>query len=123
MALSRSSVVAMTRGEYCAPATCRGEIVSGCFLVCWNRQVTSHSPLVANPINRYLLNSPMLPQFTMDADGGLTLFIQSENPGAPKETNWLPAAKGPFSVIMRLYWPKAEALEGKWTPPPLRRAD
>jgi hypothetical protein len=82
--------------------SCRGEIVLGGLVVCWNRQVTSHSLLVANPINRYL-------------------FIKSENPGALKETDWLPAAKGPFSVIMRLYWPKAEALEGKWTPPPVRR--
>src|SRR5437016_7540386 len=39
------------------------------------------SLLVANPINRYLLNSPMLPQFKKDADGGLTLLIQNESPG------------------------------------------
>ena len=78
------------------------------------------SLLVANPINRYLLNSPMLPQFTKDADGGLTLMIQNESPGKDKETNWLPAPKGPFSVILRLYWPKIEALEGKWTAPLLK---
>ncbi len=40
------------------------------------------SLLVANPINRYLLNSPMLPQFVKDADGGLTFYIQNESPGA-----------------------------------------
>ncbi len=76
------------------------------------------SLLVANPINRYLINSPMLPQFKRDADGGLTLLIQSESPGKDQEANWLPAPKGPFSVIMRLYVPKAEALQGKWTAPP-----
>jgi hypothetical protein len=38
------------------------------------------------------------------------------------ETDWLPAPKGPFSMIMRLYWPKVEATEGKWTAPPLHRA-
>jgi hypothetical protein len=81
------------------------------------------SLLVANPINRYLLNSPMLPQFTKDADGGITLIIQNESPGKDKEANWLPAPKGPFSIIMRLYWPKSEALEGKWTPPPLSNVD
>jgi hypothetical protein len=77
------------------------------------------SLLVANPLNRYLLNSPMLPQFVKDTDGGLTLHIQNESPGNDREANWLPAPKGPFSVIIRLYWPKEEALDGKWTPPPV----
>ena len=53
--------------------------------------------------------------------GGLTLYFQNESPGADKEANWLPAPKGPFLVVMRLYWPKPEALEGKWTVPPLKR--
>jgi hypothetical protein len=79
------------------------------------------SLLVANPLNRYLLNSPMLPQFKRDADGALTLYIQNESPGADKEANWLPAPKGPFLMWMRLYWPKEEALQGKWTAPPLQR--
>jgi hypothetical protein len=79
------------------------------------------SLLVANPLNRYLLNSPMLPQFVKDADGGLTFYIQNESPGADKEANWLPAPKGPFVMFMRLYWPKPEALEGKWTAPPLTK--
>jgi hypothetical protein len=79
------------------------------------------SLLVANPINRYLLNSPMLPQFTKDADGGLTFLIQNESPGKAKEANWLPAPKGPFFIAMRLYWPKEEAMDGAWTAPPLKR--
>jgi hypothetical protein len=77
--------------------------------------------MVANPLNRYLLNSPMIPQFKKDADGGFTLYFQKKSPGADKETNWLPAPEGPFLVVMRLYWPKPEALEGKWTAPPLKR--
>jgi hypothetical protein len=80
------------------------------------------SLLVANPIDRYLINSPMLPQLKRDADGGLTLIIQNESPGKDKEANWLPAPKGPFSMIMRLYWPKEAAVEGKWERPPLQRA-
>jgi hypothetical protein len=80
------------------------------------------SLLVANPINRYLLNSPMLPQFQRDADGGLTLLIQHESPSQDKEANWLPAPKGPFMMAMRLYWPKDEAVEGQWTAPPLQQA-
>jgi hypothetical protein len=79
------------------------------------------SLLVANPLNRYLLNAPMLPQFKKDADGGLTLLIQNESPGKDKEANWLPAPKGPFQMAMRLYWPKDDALTGKWTAPPLQR--
>jgi hypothetical protein len=79
------------------------------------------SLLVANPINRYLINSPMLPQLKKDADGGLTLIVQNQSPGKDKEANWLPAPNGPFSLIMRLYWPKAEALEGKWKKPELRK--
>jgi hypothetical protein len=79
------------------------------------------SLLVANPINRYLLNSPMLPQFMKDPDGGVTFLIQHESPGKDKEANWLPAPKGPFVIAMRLYWPKAEAIDGKWTAPPMKR--
>jgi hypothetical protein len=79
------------------------------------------SLLVANPINRYLLNSPMMPQYNRDADGGLTLLIQNESPGKDKEANWLPAPQGQFRMFLRLYWPKAEALNGKWKNPPLQR--
>jgi hypothetical protein len=79
------------------------------------------SLLVANPINRYLLNSPMLPQFVKDADGGLTFYVQNESPGKDKEANWLPAPKGPFIAFMRLYWPKEDALEGKWKHPPMTK--
>jgi hypothetical protein len=78
------------------------------------------SLLVANPINRYLLNSTMLSQFKRDGDGGLTLWIQNTSPGKELEANWLPAPAGPFSVIMRLYLPKPEALEGRWKAPPIQ---
>jgi hypothetical protein len=80
------------------------------------------SQLVANPINRYLINSPMLPQLKRDADGGLTLIIQNESPGKGNEANWLPAPKGPFVMYMRLYWPKIEAVEGEWKAPSLEKA-
>jgi hypothetical protein len=78
------------------------------------------SLLVANPIDRYLINSPMLPQMKKDADGGVTLYIQNESPGKEKEANWLPAPKGPFVLLLRLYWPKEAATAGKWTAPPLK---
>lgn len=76
--------------------------------------------LVANPLNRYLVNSPMLPQLQRDSDGGLTLYVQSESPGAAQESNWLPVPKGPFLLALRLYWPKTEAIDGQWKQPPLQ---
>lgn len=75
------------------------------------------SLLVENPLNRYLLNSPMMDDFVFDEDGGLTLYFQNESPGKEKEPNWLPAPKGPFSVVMRLYLPKPETLSGEWVRP------
>ena len=63
----------------------------------------------------------MLSQFKMDDDGGLTLYVQNESPGKDKEANWLPSPKGPFWVVLRLYVPKREALEGKWIAPPMKR--
>jgi hypothetical protein len=78
--------------------------------------------LVANPLNRYLINSPMLPQLKHDVDGGLTLLVQNESPGKDKEANWLPAPKGPFLMALRLYWPKEEAIDGRWTEPKVVKA-
>jgi hypothetical protein len=78
-----------------------------------------HQFLVANPIKRYLINSPMLPELKLDADGGLTLYIQHGSPGPDKESNWLPAPQGPFMMIQRLYIPEPAVLDGSWTEPPL----
>ena len=78
--------------------------------------------LVANPINRFLINSPMLPELKKNPDGSLTLYIQKDSPGADKEPNWLPAPDGPVYVVMRLYWPKEVALEGTWKPPAAQAA-
>jgi hypothetical protein len=76
--------------------------------------------LVKNPLNRYLINSSMLNSLSSDADGGITLYIQHFSPGGERETNWLPAPKGPFMLALRLYWPKPEALEKRWQAPPLK---
>ena len=79
--------------------------------------------LIENPLNRYLINSPMLPSMKTNPDGSLTLYIQHKSPGADKESNWLPAPHGPIYVVMRLYWPKPEPPsilppgEGTWQPP------
>jgi hypothetical protein len=78
--------------------------------------------LIENPIQRYLINSPMLPDLKKNDDGSLTIYMQKDSPGKGKESNWLPAPNGPIYVVMRLYWPKAEALTGKWQPPPVTLA-
>jgi hypothetical protein len=83
--------------------------------------------LIENPINRYLINSPMLPAMKTNPDGSLTLYIQNKSPGADKEANWLPAPNGLIYLVMRLYWPKTEppsilpAGEGTWQPPGVKR--
>ncbi len=76
--------------------------------------------LVKNPIERYLVNSPMLPDMSRGDDGSLTIYIQHESPGTDRESNWLPAPDGPFYMIMRLYWPKPEALDGTWQVPSVK---
>jgi hypothetical protein len=84
--------------------------------------------LIENPINRYLINSPMLPDMKKNDDGSLTLYIQKDSPGKDKEANWLPAPNGPIYLVMRLYWPKTEAPSilpagaGSWNPPGIVQA-
>jgi hypothetical protein len=72
---------------------------------------------VANPLNRFAVSSWM--PFKRDADGSLTLYFQNESPGSDRESNWLPAPRGPFNLTMRLYAPKSDALTGLWNPPPV----
>ena len=81
--------------------------------------------LIKNPINRYIINSPMLPNMKKNADGSLTLYIEKDSPGKDKESNWLPAPNDLIYLVMRLYWPKTEPPsvlppgEGTWKPPGL----
>ena len=85
--------------------------------------------LIKNPINRYLINSPMLPDMKKNKDGSLTLYIQKDSPGKAKEPSWLPAPDGPIYLVLRLYWPKTEAPsilppgEGTWSPPAVVRVE
>jgi hypothetical protein len=79
--------------------------------------------LIENTIDRYLINSPMLPDLKKNADGSLTFYIQKNSPGKDRESNWLPAPNGPIYLVMRLYWPRTEPPSilppgsGTWQPP------
>jgi hypothetical protein len=78
---------------------------------------------VANPINRYSMSLRTNPKF--ESDGSLVILIQNENPGPDKEANWLPAPKGKFHLMLRLYWPdenEPSILDGSWVVPAVKRA-
>jgi hypothetical protein len=77
---------------------------------------------VDNPLNRYTL-SPRN-DLKYNSDGSLDLYIQNAPPGADKESNWLPAPKGDFILMLRLYWPNdtpPTILDGTWTPAPVMK--
>jgi hypothetical protein len=74
---------------------------------------------IANPLNRFAIGDR--DGLKYNDDGSLDLYVQSASPGADKESNWLPSpARGGASLTMRLYAPKAEALDGRWAPPPVK---
>ena len=77
--------------------------------------------LVSNSINRRKVGSR--DAFSANADGSIDLHIQPNSPGNDKEANWLPTPADHFILMMRLYWPTAEALDGTWVPPSVRRRD
>lgn len=76
---------------------------------------------VENPIGRYAIGDR--DKLKLGDDESLTLFIQHEPPGAEQESNWLPAPKEEFNLLLRLYWPKQEILDGTWTPPAVKRVE
>jgi hypothetical protein len=75
---------------------------------------------VANPLNRFALGDR--DPLKYNADGSVDLYVQNQNPGEDKESNWLPsAASGGENITMRLYAPKAQAVDGRWAPPAVKR--
>jgi len=77
--------------------------------------------LVANPLNRFTIGSG--DALRTNADGSLDIVIQGAPPAKDLESNWLPAPKsGPFTVMLRVYWPKQEVIDGRWNPPGIRTA-
>lgn len=74
--------------------------------------------LVENPIQRYSIGD-RTSGLKLGTDGSLEIYIQSENPGTEKVSNWLPAPAGPFFFVARLYGPKDRVLKGTWKLPRL----
>ena len=78
---------------------------------------------VDNPLNRYTLSQRN--KLKANPDGSVDLYIQHESPGKDKESNWLPAPKDEFILMMRLYWPKEKPpsiIDGSWKIPEVKEA-
>lgn len=69
-----------------------------------------------NPMNRYSLGTKSK-GLKYNPDGSLTLYFGAKSPGKDKESNWVPAPEGAFSLYLRCYWPERAVLEGTWVPP------
>lgn len=82
---------------------------------------TQEKLLYANPLERYVINAPMVPALKQDADGSITLYVQHSTPGAQRESNWLPVPAGPFGLTFRTYQPQEAIRTGQWTAPPVIR--
>lgn len=74
---------------------------------------------VANPIDRFAIGDRDKLKF--NKDGSLDLYLQRARPDKGKESNWLPAPEGAFNLVMRLYHPKKQVVDGQWAPPPVRK--
>jgi len=77
---------------------------------------------VSNPLNRYSISARQ--NLKANPDGSIDLYIQNQSPGADQESNWLPAPKGKFILMMRLYWPSEKTpsiINGTWAPPAAKK--
>jgi hypothetical protein len=73
-----------------------------------------------NNLKRYSLGTKNK-NLKRNADGSLTLYAGARSPGGEKESNWLPAPHGHFSLCIRAYWGKEGILGGSWKPPIIRK--
>ena len=76
-----------------------------------------HHLFTPNPLNRYSLGTKSMSFLQHNADGSLTLYFGAKSPGKDKESNWVPAPEGSFSLYIRAYWADKAILDGTWMPP------
>jgi hypothetical protein len=69
-----------------------------------------------NALNRFSLGTKSK-AMQDNPDGSLTLYAGAKSPGKDKESNWLPAPNGAFSLYIRAYWAEKAILDGTWMPP------
>jgi hypothetical protein len=86
-------------------------------LTLYNEQHFFH----ANALNRSSLGTKSKSFMKNNADGSLTLYFGAKSPGKDKETNWVPAPEGPFSLYIRCYWAEQAVLDGTWMPPQVEK--
>jgi hypothetical protein len=77
--------------------------------------------LIENAPRRYSIGQ--YNRTRLNPDGSLTIYVQPNNPGKDKEANWLPSGKGNYQLTLKMYWPKKEVLEGRWSPPVVVRVE
>ena len=89
----------------------------------WSLSIyNEHHFFAANDISRFSVGTKNK-DLVYGADGSLTIYVQATTPtDAAHRKNWLPAPKGPFSLYVRTYWPKAGVIDGSWTPPAVEKA-
>ena len=75
-----------------------------------------HHLFEPNALNRFSLGTKST-SLKYNPDGSLTLYASAKSPGVDKQSNWLPAPKGKFSLFLRAYWPDKAILDGTWMPP------
>jgi hypothetical protein len=75
---------------------------------------------VDNPINRFSIGDHTK-GLKYNSDGSLDIFIQHDNPGKDKESNWLPAPADTFNLTLRMYLPKEIVLKGEYQIPAVQR--
>lgn len=84
--------------------------------------ITLYNPqqrFIDNVLDRYAIGDR--DNLTFGNDGSLVLYIQRESPGIAHSSNWLPAPEGPFTLLLRLYWPAKAILDGRWKPPAIEK--
>ena len=103
--------------------------VLGGFALSWRNDSLHREGVIRTAVDAYIYGYPLelaqRDKLIANPDGSTDLYVQADSPGADKEANWLPAPKGKFVLVMRIYQPRTSPpsiIDGSWTPPPARKA-